>query len=110
MAIRLLGGWPTYPDDEQTIEVWSRWPNVNAGLRAAYDGSDVHAIDFDLRHHPGAMAEIGSMVRQLLNEETKCGEGLPFRVGEAPKSLIMIRLARPTQGTGTSRSGRRAAE
>ena len=60
----LLGGWPTYPDDEQTIEVWSRWPNVNAGMRAAYDGSNVHAIDLDTLH-PRVAAESRVLIPAL---------------------------------------------
>jgi hypothetical protein len=96
----LLKGWRTHPDDEGAVESWASWPNVNAGMRAAFDGSDVHGLDLDLMH-PEIAARIGAMIRQELHEATGCGLDLPFRVGQAPKSLIMIRLPVATRGMGS---------
>jgi hypothetical protein len=81
----LLANWRGYPDDEESIASWSAWPNVNVGLRACHQGSDVAFLDVDVTD-PKAAGEITALIRR------KIGPDAPFRIGNWPKVLFPVRV------------------
>ena len=85
----LLADWRDYPDDADTIEAWSRWPGVNAGLRACHAAPWVAFIDVDVLHHEAAAA-----IQDMLRHRLQGGEFI-WRVGQAPKFLIPVQVTEP---------------
>jgi hypothetical protein len=85
---KLLAGWGNYPDDEETVARWAEWPDVNVGMRACHQGSQVAFLDADVPE-PDAAGEVTAVIRGRI------GLAAPVRFGRAPKALYPFRVQGP---------------
>jgi hypothetical protein len=94
----LLPDWRNHPDDADTVEIWSRWPDVGIGMRCCHGpGPQIVAIDVDVPH-PEAAAAIMALLRARL-----AGSGAFLaRVGQAPKFAVPVRVAVPMRRQATA--------
>ncbi|WP_203072192.1 PriCT-2 domain-containing protein [Falsiroseomonas ponticola] len=90
------GQWTPYPDwarhcDRITkpfeVDIWQRWPGCGIGIAAgAVVGIDIDILD------PALAIQLGDLATQMLGD-TPC-----WRVGRAPKRMLVYRAATPFAG------------
>ena len=91
-----VGTWTPYPDwarhcDRTTkpfeVDIWQRWPGCGVGIAAGVVvGIDIDVLDAALS------IQIGELAAQMLGD-TPC-----WRIGRAPKRLLVYRAASPFAG------------